>query len=181
MVDLIRELTPEQALEVVRRLSGKDAQIREAVLREAMSVLEIIDLTEIAEDVFGVLDILDVHDLWDKSGAQRDGYFPPEEVAAEMIEEELDPYIEQVRKYLRLGMLIQARTYCMGVLYGIYQFDRESKSEFRQWAEDIPLECFRSLLGDWKKDNENCIGAEMNEFLRGSCSDWVRYILEKEG
>ena len=36
-------------------------------------------------------------------------------------------------------MLVQAQTYYMGVLYGIYRFDHESKTELRQWAEDIPL------------------------------------------
>ena len=74
-------------------------------------------------------------------------------------------------------MLVQAQTYYMGVLYGIYRFDHESESEFRQWAEDIVLECFRSLLDDWRKDNDNCVGGEMDEFLRSSCPEWAGYVL----
>ena len=181
MDELMRELTPEQALEVVRRLYEKDSRIREVVLREVMSVLEAADLAEIADDVFCVLNLLDVHDLWDRSGAQRDGYFPPEEVAAEMMEEELEPFFEKVRRYCRLGMLIQAQTCCMGVLYGIYRFDYESKTEFRQWAEGIPLECFQSLLDDWRKDTDDYSRKEMDVFLKGSSPKWVRYVLGKEG
>ena len=173
MDELMSELTPEQALEVVRRLYEKDSRVREVVLREVRSVLEDADLTEIAEDIFCVLNFLDVHDLWDRSGAQRDGYFSTDEVAAEMMEEELEPFVEQVRRYGRLGMLIQAQTYCMGILYGIYRFDHESKTEFRQWAEDIPFECFRSLLDDWSKDTEDSNREELNEFLKGSCPKWV--------
>ena len=73
MDELMSELTPGQALEVVMRLYEKDWQTREAVLREVRSVLEGADLTEIAEDVFCALNLLDVHDLWDRSGAQHDG------------------------------------------------------------------------------------------------------------
>ena len=91
-------------------------------------VRSVLEAAEIAEDVFFVLNLLDVHDLWDRSGAQRNGYFPLEEVAAEMMEEELEPFFEQVRSYGRLGMLIQAQTYCMSVLCGIYHFTHEPVS-----------------------------------------------------
>ena len=86
MYDAIKKLTPEQALEVLMRLSGKGGAIREAVLAEARRVLSEIDLDKIAEDVFVVLDSIDVQDCWDRAGSSRDGYTSPEEAAVEMIE-----------------------------------------------------------------------------------------------
>ena len=84
--DVIKKLTPEQALEVVMRLSDKGGAIRDAVLAEARHVLSEIDLDEVANDVFFVLDSIDVQDCWDRAGSSRDGYTSPEEAAGEMIE-----------------------------------------------------------------------------------------------
>jgi hypothetical protein len=50
MHDVIDKLTPEQALEVVVRLSDKGGGIRDAVLAEARAVLSEVDLDKVAED-----------------------------------------------------------------------------------------------------------------------------------
>ena len=129
--DILAQLTPEQALGIVRRLYEKNEDIRMAVMEEANSVLEAIDCNEIAEEVFSSLDSLDVHDLWDNSGAKRDGYISPHEAATEMIERELEPFLDQIRCCYELKMFPQAQACCMGILQGLYHFDQESKSELK--------------------------------------------------
>jgi len=79
---MISKLTPEQALEVVRRLCDKGGAIRDAVLAEARNVLCEIDLDEIAGEVFSVLDSIDVQNCWDRAGSSREGYTSPEEDSA---------------------------------------------------------------------------------------------------
>lgn len=179
MDDILTQLTPEQALEVVRRLYKRDVGVRRAVMEEASSVLETVDRDEIGEEVFFVLDSIDVQDLWDNSGAKRDGYISPDEAAVEMIEDELKPFFDQVRRYHKLRMFPQAQTYCMGVLQGIYRFDQESKSEFKDWAVDVPIECFGYLLEEWRKDCQNSDATtKMDEFIRSSCPNWAKYVLD---
>ena len=181
MGDILAQLTPEQALEVVRRLYKRDKDIRQAIMEEARSVLEAVDLDQTAEEVFFMLDSIDVQELWDRSGAGRDGYSSPGEEAVEMMEEELAPFFEQVRRYQQLRMFPQAQTYCMGVLLGIYRFDRESKSEFREWAMDIPQECFGYLLDEWRKGCEHStVATEMDEFVKNSCPNWAKHIFRDE-
>ncbi|MGH8565496.1 MAG: hypothetical protein ACREXW_15980 [Gammaproteobacteria bacterium] len=68
MQDVINKLTAEQALEVVKRLSGRGGKVQEAVLAEARDVLSEIDLDETADEVFFVLDSIDVQDCWDRGG-----------------------------------------------------------------------------------------------------------------
>ena len=58
MQDVIKKLSAEQALEVLKRLSGNGGKIQEAVLAEARNVLGEIDLDETADEVFFVLDRL---------------------------------------------------------------------------------------------------------------------------
>jgi hypothetical protein len=57
MDDLIKKLTAEQALEVVKRLSEKGGEIREVVLLEVKTLLMAVDVNETAAEVFCVLDI----------------------------------------------------------------------------------------------------------------------------
>ncbi|MCK7499517.1 MAG: hypothetical protein MZW92_60815 [Comamonadaceae bacterium] len=135
MDNVIKKLTPEQALEVLLRLSDNGGAIQDAVLAEARNVLGEIDLDEIAGEVFYDLDSIDVHDCWDRAGSSRDGYTSPEEAAVGLIDEELQPFIEQARRYHELAMGKEEATCCMGVILGLYRYEHESTSEFRDWAD----------------------------------------------
>ena len=113
MNDVIKKLTAEQALEVVKRLSEKGGEIREAVLPEATNLLTAVNVETTADEVFFVLDSIDVQDCWDRSGRSRHGYTEPSEAAVELVEEELQPFYDQAARYQELGMTEQETTYCM--------------------------------------------------------------------
>jgi hypothetical protein len=177
MDDVTSKLTPEQALKIVERLGRKGGMIREAVVTEAMNVLTEIDLDGTADEVFAVLDSIDVQDCWDRSGGSRDGYTSPDEAAAEIIEEELQPFFDQVDRYHELEMPEQETAYCMGVIVGIYRYERESKSDFREWSVDIPAECAGFLLDRWRERNRKKDSADvMQEFIRERCPEWVKWL-----
>jgi hypothetical protein len=177
MNDVISKLTGEQALIVIERLSRKGGELREAVIAEAMSALTEIDVLNTADEVFGVLDCIDVQDCWDRAGRSGDGYTSPDEAAAEIIEQELQPFFEQAERYHKLGMLEQEATYCMGVVRGIYRYERESKSEFREWSEDIPAECAGFLLGQWRERNRDAQSINaVREFIREHCPEWSKWL-----
>lgn len=176
---ILDKISTEEALEILRRLAEKDINIAQQIEKEAKQLLKKIDLEEICEDVFSALDGIDVHELWDRSGSNRYGYSSPEEMAVEMMEEELGPYNKQVNKYLELGMVKEAKLFCMGILKGIYQYVQESESEFKDWAIDIPDECFRYQLEEWKKRTKNKDALnDMNKFLEKECSNWVEWALK---
>jgi hypothetical protein len=182
MDDVIKNLTPEQALAVLMRLSGKESGIRDAVLAEAQNVLSEVDPDDVAEDVYFVLDSIDVHDCWDKAGSSRDGYTSPEEAAVELIEEELQPYFDQLGRYRELGMTKQEHAYCKGVILGIYRYEQESKSEFRDWSIDIPVDCAGSLLDEWRERCQNSRSkAAMDDFIRERCPKWAKYLIRTGG
>jgi hypothetical protein len=180
MDDVISKLTAEQALKIVERLGRKGGDIQEAVRTEAMNVLTEINLDETAEEVLLILDSIDVQDCWDRSGSSHDGYTSPDEVAAEIIEQELQPFSDQVERYHELGMPEQEAAYCMGVILGIYRYERESKSEFREWSADIPVECGGFLLDKWRKRNQDKSSIHaMHEFIRGRCAEWSKRLIDK--
>ncbi len=178
MADFISNLTGEQALQILRRLADKGGSLAETVRDEAKDILAVVDIDETAEEVFFYLDCIDVHDCWDKSGPSRHGYTSPDDAAAELIEEELQPFLDQPDRYHDLGMAEQERDYCMGIVLGAYKYEHESKSEFKSWCTDIPLEYVSDLLDRWRARKHNpSASVEMNEFIRRRCPEWARYLI----
>ena len=181
MDDVIKKLTAEQAFEVVKRLSEKGGEIREVVLLEVKNLLMAVDVDETADEVFSVLDSIDVQDCWDRSGSSRHGYTEPSEAAVELVEEELQPFYDQAKRYRELGMAEQETTYYRGVILGIYRYEHESKSEFREWCVDVPIECAGYLLDTWRERHQDTASAEaMDEFIERRCPKWANYLARKQ-
>ncbi len=97
-MDTINKLTPEQALEVLMRLSDKGSEMRDAVATEARNLLTEVHLDEIADMVFFDLGSIDVQECWDRAGRSRGGYTSPDETALELMEERLQPFLDPVRR-----------------------------------------------------------------------------------
>lgn len=173
--DILANITPDQAAQILKVLWEKRGAAREIIIREAERLLVPVDPDEIAEDVFFVLESIDVHELWDRSGSHSDGYTSPEDMAMEMVEEELDSFSDQIARYHNLGLHEEEKLYCMGVLKGLYKFEKEAKSEFRDWASDVAGECFEFVLKNWQKQKGNeLFTGEMGEFIEVNCPKWAK-------
>jgi hypothetical protein len=177
MNDVIGKLTSEQALIIIERLCRKGGDIRDAIVAEAMTLLSEFSLDEVTDEVFDALDLVDVQDCWDLAGGSQDGRAPPGDAAIDIIEEELQPFFDQVERYHALGMIKQEATYCMAVVLGIYRFEQESLSEIKELAEDLPAECAARLLDEWQGRNPDKAGVDaMNAFVRERCPKWAVWL-----
>ena len=182
MKSVIDKIKPEEALEVLRSLADSDPHLKEKISHIAEDMISNVDINDVCNDVYFQLDGIDVNDLWSRSGSTAGGYCPPEEMAVEMVEEELEPYTEDVNRLLDLKKTAEAKRYCMGVLKGIYKYAHKSKSEFKNWADDIPEECFGYLLEKWTKRSKNKSDIEdMNNFLEKDCKNWAKWAVKKQG
>ncbi len=142
------------------------------------SIFKNVDINDICEAVFYELNELDVHELWDRSGTNSDGYTSPEDMSVEMFEEALGPFEQEMKRLLNLKMFHEAKLYCMGILKGLYQYEKDSKSEFKSWAVDVPEEAFGGILSDWAKhkttDKEKL---EMKEFIENEFPKWAKWAM----
>jgi len=174
MEELIEKISPGEALMILKLLSKEDKRIKKKIEEIAEEIIRDVDIEEICDDVLFNLNTIDIEDLWDRSGSTQYGYVSPEDMAFEMIEEELDPFNQKIFRLCELNMQKEAKLYCMGVLKGIYKYDQESNSEFKISASDVPVECFSYLLDEWKKRNTNNLDVkEMNSFLKKECGKWA--------
>ena len=89
----------------------------------------------------------------------------------ELVEEELQVFVDQVNRYHDLSMVVQERLYCMGIVLGAYRYVQESKS-------DVPIECAGGLLDTWRKrtPDTSSLGA-MDDFIELRCPKWAQYLI----
>jgi len=114
-----------------------------------------------------------VEDVWDQSGSTRYGYIDPVDMAWEMFEGAIEPYLDELKKHQELELDEEAKKCCMGILKAIYRFEKECESEFKDWAVDAPAENFTQIFDGWKGSCKNPKHIqEMKAFIKNHCSDW---------
>lgn len=176
--DIFNRISPDDALIILRQITKTDKDLIKKVIELAENLFRDVDFDAICEDVFYALDGIDVHELWDRSGPNRDGYTSPEDMAVEMFEEALESFVQQMHKLSDLRMHQEAKRYCMGILKGIYRYEEDTESEFKDWASDIPGEMFGSILDDWiKRNSNNKDKNEMKDFISKECPKWSKWAM----
>ena len=131
------------------------------------------DIEEIAEALRAELEDLEVEEVWDGAGRTRHGYVDTSEVADQMMQRVLDPYLENLERYQRLHMTREATYLCMGVMQGLYEFEHESASQFKDWATDLPVAYAEIALEKWRegKPPSSAIHA-MQNFIEENLLHW---------
>jgi len=177
--DIFNKISPDEALEILKQITRTDKSLKKQIVKLAEELFRDVDVDKICEDVFYTLDGIDVHELWDRSGSKTDSYSSPEEMAVEMFEEALEQFLQEMHRLSDLKMLQEAKLYCMGIIKGIYEYEKDSRSEFKDWATDIPAESFGYILGQWTKKGNTKDKQEMNEFISNECPDWAKWAIFK--
>lgn len=169
------------ALEILERLANEDAKISKRIEELAPEYLSGVDSDTIAENIFSDLNSIDVEDVWNNSGSTSYGYVEPYELASEMFEDALETYIDDLREYQKLSMAKEAKITCMGILKGIYMFEREATTEFKGWAEDDPRVNFSRVFEVWRERNKDPKKEkEMNEYVKKNFPEWYKDILSNK-
>ncbi|RLG15017.1 MAG: hypothetical protein DRN71_02330 [Candidatus Nanohalarchaeota archaeon] len=168
-VNVFDEISAGDAFSILKTLAEEDVKIAERIEQIAMEYLHGVDIEDVADEVFSDLDCINVEDVWDQSGSKRDGYVDPNDKAWEFFEEALEPFLEKIRRYLKLSMYADAKNYCLGILKGIYMFENEATTEFADWVVDAPCENFGLVLNEWKEGQKNPkYVAEVEEYIKNN-------------
>ena len=178
--DIFNKISPSEALEILKQIAKTDRKLKKRIVELAEDLLRDVDAESVCDDIFAALDGIDVHELWDRAGPKTDGYTSPEDMAVEMFEEALEPFLQELYRLFDLKMHQQAKLYCMGVLKGIYLYEEDSSSEFKDWATDVPGESFGYVLIQWKNRNSNNKDKkEMKDFISNECPNWSGWAINQ--
>ena len=171
--DIFDVISSDDAFDILRRLAREDQEIAKKIEQIAIEYLESVDIEDIAFEVYYALDRIEVEEVWDNSGNTRDGYVDPTEMAWQIFEEALEPFREELRKCQRLLLYAEAKKHCLGILEGIYKFEKESPSEYKDWAVDAPREYFEQVMKEWKSGQNNPEDvAEVEDFIKKNFAGW---------
>ena len=174
--EIIDQLSLHDAIAVLKTLADSDAQLAVRIAEIATEQLMGIDPDDVAAEVLLELDFLEVKDVWNQAGASRDGYRDTDEVADEMIINALTSHMEELARYQRLDMQEEATYICMGIISGLYLFDCESPSEFKDWAVDLPESHAAGTLRQWyTKDVPRELVDEMESFIQSELPNWPNF------
>ncbi len=171
--EIIDHLSPPDALSILRTLADSDEALARRIAEIATAHLSEVDPEEVAAVLYDELDALEVEEVWDRARRTRYGYVEPGEAADQMIEEVLDPFLEELGKYQKLGMNTEANRMCMGLLLGLYRFKRESTSEFKDWAPGAPSVFAEAVVDAWKEGSPSRVDvAAVKAFIEDELGGW---------
>lgn len=156
MSKFLEQLSPEEAKTVLRLLSKENREWAQRIEELAEAQIRVADEDKVASDVYRALIDIDIDDLWDRpSGSERFRYAEPAVAAYEMVEEALEPFAEQLKRYRNLAMFADAKKMGRGLAKGILKFSSEGQTEFKEYAPYDASEWLDGLLTDWQNECRN--------------------------
>jgi hypothetical protein len=175
---VIDQLSSNDALAILKALAREDEALAARIAEIAIARLREIDPEDVAFDLYEELNALEVEEVWDRAGSTRHGYVDTPEAASEMIQEVIDHYFEELKKYQALGMQSQADAMCRGLLLGLYKFEHESTSEFKGWATDAPGGFAWVVVDAWKAGAPSRTDVKaLKMFIEEALGGWCAHLV----
>jgi len=146
---MLERLKPGEAAAVLRRLLEAHPNLSTQAEGIARSLLHQVDYQEVAAEIEDEIRALDYEDLNARAGSHEWGYVEPSEAAVEILEETLEPFVEDMKRHLDLGLEAEALEICKGVVLGCYRLSEREGGEVLEWAPDFPGEAAGNVLEAW--------------------------------
>lgn len=146
---LLDGLQPGEAALVLRRLLAGHPELLPEAEEISRSTLGDVSFESIASEVEDSIRQLNLDDLDGRAGRHSWGYTEPTEAAWELLEEAVEPFVEDMKRHLGLGLDEEAFEICKGIVLGLYQCRNASGDEFLGWASDFPAEAAGNAVADW--------------------------------
>jgi len=151
---VLNSLRPEEAQAVLHRLLAAHPALGAEAEQIAKSLLGEVSFESVADQVEQTVRALSLHDLNRRAGRHEWGYTEPTEAAWELLGEAVDPFLEDMKRQIELGLEAEALEICKGVVLGLYRVRDERGSEFLGWAPDFPDETAAFSIETW------CVGGD---------------------
>jgi hypothetical protein len=118
---------------------------------------------------------LDYGDLNARAGQREWGYVDPGDAATEILEEAIDPFLDDLSRRLELGFEAEALDICKGVVLGLYRLHKGEACTLVDWAPDFPSEGAGLALEKWRDGLPNK-RAFPDDFVARFVPDWSAMI-----
>jgi len=174
----------DEAATVLRLLLKGHPELANEVEALAKSVIGDVSIEDVADDVESALRSLDLDDLHDRAGSHAHGYVEPTEAAWELVEEDVTPFLDDIKRRAESGQFDSALATCVGVVLGLYRLRNSGSDPFLGWAVDSPDEMageavitLCKALGKAKAARGDLKGsASLPAVFRENAPEWVEML-----
>jgi len=123
--------------------------LREPAETHAARLMKDAERSAVADDVAAALKWLDIGELNTRAGYQPGfGYVNPAEAADEILDEALQPFIDDLQRRADLGMASAAAEVAAGILLGLYNCRDGSSETLLEYAPDYAAERASVVVND---------------------------------
>ena len=171
--NLLDKLNEAEAASVLRKLLDRHSELRSEIEGIARDMLAGISPFFVADEIEDALLQFDYDDLNGRAGGHSWGYVEPSEAAEELLEEALDPFIDDMKRYLEAGLEDRACQFCQGILLGLYRV-RGGENDILNWAPDFPGDAAGNVLKVWRETSGSDRGSAPAKRRRRLSPDFVR-------
>lgn len=151
---VLDRLKPEEAATVLRRLLAAHPDLSREAERISRSLLHEVTFEAVADEVEDAVRALDLEDLHGRAGRHEWGYVEPTEAAWEILEEAVEPFLDDMRRQIGLGLEAEALEICKGVVLGLYRVEHGKGCQLVEWAPDFPAEAAGGAVETWRTGGE---------------------------
>jgi hypothetical protein len=151
----LERLKPEGAAAVLRHLLEVHPDLSSEAEAMARSLLHQVKYEEIAAEIEDEIRALDYEVLNARAGSHEWGYVEPAEAAMEILEETVEPFREDMKRHLELGLEAEALEICKGLVLGCYRLSERKGGDVLGWATDFPAEAAGNALEVWYTRTED--------------------------
>lgn len=185
---VLDRLEPWEAQAVLRRLLAAHPNLGIEAEQISKSLLGEISLEIVADDVEDAIRSLSLDDLNGRAGRHSWGYVEPSEAAWELLEETVNPFLEDMKRRMDLGLEAETLEVCKGILLGLYSARDEKADTVVGWAPDFLEETAAGTSLTWcagrdKKETARRERARLlHEFAKESTPEWealIRRVLSR--
>lgn len=143
---VLAALLAEEKAHVLDQLVATDPGLAASATRVARTRLCEVVVDDVAAAVADGLLALDQEDLAARAGPTRYGYVEPTEAAWQLLEEALEPWLQDIARRAALGLFDASADVACGVVLALRSIDGcDSDERLLSWAPDFAAEATESV------------------------------------
>ena len=176
---VLARLTAEEARGVLESLLRNHPELKQEAVEIAKSSLADVSYEDVAAEVEDLLKSLSHQDMAGRCGRQLWGYVEPTEAAWELLEETIEPLVNDVKRLIETGLIRAAAETSKGLLLGLYLVRSDVASgDVLDCAPDFATETACAVLATWRrgKKRKKSVEASFTGFAREHLPEWVDMV-----
>ena len=172
--NVLDKLDSAEAASALGKLLDRHSELRSEAEAIACDMLTEISPDSVADEIEEALLQFDYDDLNGRAGSHSWGYVEPSEAAGELLEEALEPFVNDMKRHLEMGLEDQASQFCRRILLGLYRLRDGRENDILNWAPDFPGEAADNVLEVWRETSGSDRGSASAKGRRRLSPDFVR-------